>query len=38
MWSAALTMAIAAYQRHQGMAATGSLDPVTLSRLQVFTR
>lgn len=36
--SPALTMAIAAYQRHQGMAATGSLDPVTLSRLQVFTR
>jgi localization factor PodJL len=36
--SPALTMAIAAYQRHQGMAATGSLDPTTLSRLQVFTR
>ncbi|WP_312163753.1 peptidoglycan-binding protein [Phenylobacterium sp.] len=36
--SPALTMAIAAYQRQQGMAATGSLDPATLSRLQVFTR
>lgn len=36
--SPALTMAIAAYQRERGFAATGVLDPATLSRLQVFTQ
>ena len=30
--------AIAAYQRDQGMPANGALDPVTQSRLSVFTR
>jgi localization factor PodJL len=34
----ALKLAVAAYQRDQGLAATGSLDPATLSRLSVFTR
>jgi localization factor PodJL len=36
--SPALTMAIAAYQREQGLPATGALDQVTVTRLQVFTR
>lgn len=36
--SPALKMAIAAYQRQAGFAATGELDPTTLSRLQVFTQ
>jgi localization factor PodJL len=31
-------MAIAAYQREQGLPATGALDQVTVTRLQVFTR
>jgi localization factor PodJL len=34
----ALKLAVAAYQRDQGLAATGSLDPATVSRLSVFTR
>jgi localization factor PodJL len=34
----ALKVAVAAYQRDQGLAATGSLDPATVSRLSVFTR
>ncbi|RAK58830.1 Localization factor PodJS [Phenylobacterium hankyongense] len=33
-----LKLAVAAYQRDQGLAATGSLDPNTASRLSVFTR
>ncbi|WP_309606630.1 peptidoglycan-binding protein [Phenylobacterium sp.] len=33
-----LKLAVAAYQRDQGLAATGSLDPATVSRLSVFTR
>ncbi len=33
-----LKVAVATYQRHQGLAATGSLDPATASRLSVFTR
>ena len=33
-----LKLAVAAYQRDQGMAATGSLDPATVSRLSVFSR
>jgi localization factor PodJL len=33
-----LQLAVAAYQRDQGLAATGALDPATLSRLAVFTR
>jgi localization factor PodJL len=33
-----LKLALAAYQRDQGLAATGSLDPNTVSRLSVFTR
>jgi len=36
--SPALKMAVAAYQRYQGMAPTGDLDQTTVSRLQVFTR
>ncbi|MFN3523590.1 MAG: peptidoglycan-binding protein [Phenylobacterium sp.] len=36
--SPALRLAIAAYQRDQGLAATGSLDSTTVSRLSVFTR
>ncbi|WP_374656883.1 peptidoglycan-binding protein [Phenylobacterium sp.] len=36
--SPALAMAIAAYQRNEGMAATGKLDQLTLSRLKVFTQ
>ncbi|MBT9473755.1 MAG: SEL1-like repeat protein [Phenylobacterium sp.] len=36
--SPALTMAIAAYQREQGLEASGTLDQMTVSRLQVFTR
>ena len=36
--SGALKLAVAAYQRDQGMAATGDLDPTTISRLSVFTR
>jgi localization factor PodJL len=36
--SPALTMAVAAYQREQGLVASGSLDQTTVSRLQVFTR
>lgn len=31
-------LAVSAYQRDQGLAATGALDPVTASRLSVFTR
>ena len=34
----ALKLAVAAYQRDQGLAATGSLDAATLSRLSVFSR
>jgi localization factor PodJL len=33
-----LKLAVAAYQRDQGLAATGSLDPATVSRLAVFSR
>ena len=33
-----LKLAVAAYQRDQGLAATGSLDSATVSRLSVFTR
>ena len=33
-----LKLAVAAYQRDQGLAATGALDPATVSRLAVFTR
>jgi localization factor PodJL len=33
-----LKLAVIAYQRDQGLAATGSLDPVTVSRLSVFNR
>ncbi|WP_340643992.1 peptidoglycan-binding protein [Phenylobacterium sp.] len=36
--SGALKLAIAAYQRDQGMQATGQLDPSTVSKLSVFTR
>jgi len=36
--SGALKLAVTAYQRDQGLAATGSLDPVTVSRLSVFAR
>jgi len=36
--SAALRLAIAAYQRDQGLGATGTLDSTTVSRLAVFTR
>jgi localization factor PodJL len=36
--SPALTLAVAAYQRDQGMPANGALDPTTQSRLSVFTR
>ena len=36
--SPALRLAVAAYQRDQGMAATGTLDSTTVSRLTVFTR
>jgi localization factor PodJL len=36
--SPALRLAIAAYQRDQGLAATGALDAATVSRLSVFTR
>lgn len=36
--SPALRLAVAAYQRDQGMAATGTLDPTTVSKLSVFTR
>jgi hypothetical protein len=31
-------MAVAAYQRDQGLSATGALDSTTVSRLAVFTR
>ncbi|HEY8574431.1 peptidoglycan-binding protein [Phenylobacterium sp.] len=31
-------LAVQAYQRDQGLAATGALDPVTAARLSVFTR
>jgi hypothetical protein len=31
-------MAIAAYQREQGLPPTGGLDETTVSRLSVFTR
>lgn len=34
----ALRLAISAYQRDQGLAATGTLDNTTVSRLAVFTR
>jgi localization factor PodJL len=33
-----LKLAVIAYQRDQGLAATGSLDPATVSRLSVLTR
>jgi localization factor PodJL len=33
-----LQLAVTAYQRDQGLAATGSLDPATVSRLSVFSR
>lgn len=33
-----LKLAVSAYQRDQGLAATGSLDPATVSRLSVLTR
>ncbi|MGZ3376796.1 MAG: peptidoglycan-binding protein [Phenylobacterium sp.] len=33
-----LKLAVSAYQRDQGLAATGTLDPVTVSRLSVFNR
>ncbi len=33
-----LKLAVSAYQRDQGMAATGSLDPATVSRLSIFSR
>jgi localization factor PodJL len=33
-----LKLAVSAYQHDQGLAATGSLDPATASRLSVFTR
>ncbi|HEY3696598.1 peptidoglycan-binding protein [Phenylobacterium sp.] len=36
--SPALTMAVAAYQREQGLPPTGGLDDVTVARLTVFTR
>ena len=36
--SGALKLAVAAYQRDQGMQATGTLDPTTVSKLSVFTR
>jgi localization factor PodJL len=36
--SPALTMAVAAYQREQGLPPTGDLDETTVSRLSVFTR
>jgi localization factor PodJL len=36
--SAAFTVAVSAYQRDQGLAATGALDPNTAARLSVFTR
>jgi localization factor PodJL len=36
--SAALRLAVAAYQRDQGLAATGTLDSTTVSRLAVVTR
>lgn len=36
--SGALKLAIAAYQRDQGMPATGQLDSTTVSKLSVFTR
>ena len=32
------TMAVASYQREQGLAATGSLDPNTQALLSVFAR
>jgi localization factor PodJL len=36
--SPALNLAVAAYQREQGLPPTGALDQVTMSRLVVFTR
>jgi localization factor PodJL len=33
-----LKLAVTAYQRDQGLAATGALDPVTVSRLSIFNR
>jgi localization factor PodJL len=36
--SPALNLAVAAYQREQGLPPTGALDQVTMSRLAVFTR
>jgi localization factor PodJL len=33
-----LQLAVSAYQRDQGLASTGALDPATLSRLAAFTR
>lgn len=36
--SPALRLAVASYQRDQGLAATGNLDDTTVSRLAVFTR
>lgn len=34
----ALRLAVAAYQRDQGITATGAVDPATLSKLAMFTR
>ncbi|WP_309643544.1 peptidoglycan-binding protein [Phenylobacterium sp.] len=36
--SPALKMAVVAYQRNETLPPTGTLDPTTISRLQVFTR
>lgn len=36
--SPALRLAVAAYQRDQGLAATGALDSATVARLSAFTR
>ena len=36
--SQSFQLAVTAYQRDQGLAATGSLDPATVSRLAVFNR
>ncbi len=33
-----LKLAVGAYQRDQGMAATGALDPATVARLSIFSR
>jgi localization factor PodJL len=36
--SPALKLALAAYQRDQGLEPTGALDETTVSRLSIFTR